>query len=296
MSDSTSRQHHVSRNGETLGPWTVEMIALKLSEGSIAITDFVWDEAAADWVTLMEFGELKSHLQSKKPAARPAPATTNVQKTAVQAEPTSESPAQTAVVGTSMSEDDAICWYVTRGGQKFGPFNYYGVVKALQDKSIFEFDLIWKEGMTDWVRIAEHEKFDAETIRELLSTLEKKRTQSDVFAQRRHPRMAVENEVLVSDNQNVSTAKMVEGSAGGSGLIIRNSGLLPGQLVQLHFSAMDGLPAFNAVGEIVSKKYSRAARNLRAPVHYGIRFVKLDAAAEEQVQNYFKTRATRVSA
>jgi hypothetical protein len=272
------------------------MIALKLSEGSIAITDFVWDEAAADWVTLMEFGELKSHLQSKKPAARPAPATTNVQKTAVQAEPTSESPAQTAVVGTSMSEDDAICWYVTRGGQKFGPFNYYGVVKALQDKSIFEFDLIWKEGMTDWVRIAEHEKFDAETIRELLSTLEKKRTQSDVFAQRRHPRMAVENEVLVSDNQNVSTAKMVEGSAGGSGLIIRNSGLLPGQLVQLHFSAMDGLPAFNAVGEIVSKKYSRAARNLRAPVHYGIRFVKLDAAAEEQVQNYFKTRATRVSA
>lgn len=288
-----TNQHHVSRNGETLGPWTVDVIALKLAAGEIAITDFAWDDGLTEWVSLLEFAELKAYLQARKPSAPPsskpsAPGASGPKNLAAALPAVSEKP---AVVAASMSEDDAIQWYVTRGQQKFGPFNYFGVVKALQDKSIFEFDYIWKEGMEGWVRLAEHEKFTASSIRDLLQTLEEKRAHGDVFAQRRHVRVSIENDVLINDNTSVSPGRMVEGGAGGTGLIIKNSTLIPGQLIHVHFSSLDGLPAFNAIGEIVSKKFTRSARDQRAPIHYGVRFVKMDPAAEERVKNYFKIRA-----
>ncbi len=296
---TNTNQHYISRsrNGEadseTLGPWTVEVIAQKLASGEVAVTDFAWDDSATQWVSLMEFSELKAYLQARKPAAPPVVAKVKT------AEPKTEAAAvaaKPAVVAASMSEDDAIQWYVTRGQQKFGPFNFFGVVKALQDKSIFEFDYIWKEGMEGWVRLAEHEKFAADSIRGLLQSLEEKKAHGDVFAQRRHARLAIENDVLINDNQSVSPGRMVEGSVGGSGLIIKNSTLIPGQLIHVHFSSLDGLPAFNAIGEIVSKKYTRSARDQRAPIHYGVRFVKMDPAAEERVKNYFKTKAQQASA
>ena len=288
---TNSNQHHVSKNGQTLGPWTVEEIAQKLASGEIAITDFAWDDSSTQWVSLLEFAELKTHLQARKPAAPPKPSAK-----APDVKVDVKASAKPTVVGSSMSEDEAIQWYVTRGQQKFGPFNYFGVVKALQDKSIFEFDYIWKEGMEGWVRLAEHEKFNAEAIRGLLSTLEEKKAHADVFAQRRHARLPIENDVLINDNQSVSPGRMVEGSVGGTGLIIKNSTLIPGQLIHVHFSSLDGLPAFNAIGEIVSKKYTRSARDSRAPIHYGVRFVKMDPAAEERVKNYFKNRAQQASA
>lgn len=279
-----SNQHHISRNGDTYGPWTVEVIAEKLAKGEIAITDFAWDDGATEWVSLLEFTELKNYLQTRKPSAPP--------KVVPAAETKStEAKGKPVVVASSMSEDDAIQWYVTRGQQKFGPFNYFGVVKALQDKSIFEFDYIWKEGMTNWVRLAEHEKFAGDKIRSLLEALEQKEAHGEVFAQRRHARLSVENDVLINDNQSVSPGRMVEGSAGGTGLIIKNSTLIPGQLIHVHFSSLDGLPAFNAIGEIVSKKFSRNARSSNAAIHYGVRFVKMDPAAEERVKKYFKARA-----
>ena len=286
--NSNKNQHHISRNGDTYGPWTVEVIAEKLAKGEIAITDFAWDDVATDWVSLLEFSDLKTYLQSRKPAAPPKviPFTQLAEKVAA------PSPVTSKVVAASMSEDDAIQWYVTRGQQKFGPFNYFGVVKALQDKSIFEFDYIWKEGMPNWVRLAEHEKFDGEHIRTLLADLEEKKAHGEVFAKRRHARVSIENDVLINDNHSVSPGRMVEGSAGGTGLIIKNSTLIPGQLIHVHFSSVDGLPAFNAIGEIVSKKFSRSARGTNAAIHYGVRFVKMDPAAEERVKNFYKHRAT----
>jgi hypothetical protein len=292
---SNTNQHHVSRNGDTYGPWTVEVIAEKLAMGEIAITDFAWDDVSTEWVSLLEFGELKAYLQTLRPTAPPKINSDQQSLKRVEKPATSSRGAASVATFSSMSDDDAIQWYVTRGQQKFGPFNYFGVVKALQDKSIFEFDYIWKEGMDNWVRLAEHDKFNGENIRKLLASLEQKKAHGEVlateiFAKRRHARMWIENDVLINDNQSVSPGRMVEGSAGGSGLIIKNSTLIPGQLIHVHFSSLDGLPAFNAIGEIVSKKFSRGARDARAPIHYGIRFVKMDPAAEERVKNYFKTR------
>lgn len=279
----------VSRNGETLGPWAIDVIAQKLAMAELAVTDFAWDEKANDWVTLMEFGELKTYLHSRKPKA-PAP---RVALAAVEpAEPIANLARPALVTETEAVQEE---WYVSRGQQKFGPFSYLGVIKALQDKSIFEFDYIWTAGMETWIRIAEHEKFATETIRTLLQNTVKSPELVEVFAQRKHPRLLLENDVLVHDNSSVSAGRMVEASVGGSGLIVKNSTLVPGQTVNVHFASIQGLPAFNAVGEVVSKKFERSARDRRAPIHYGIRFVKMDSAAELRVKNFFKEKTGRAA-
>ncbi len=286
----SAKLHPVSRNGETLGPWSVEQIAEQLASGGVAITDFVWD--SAEWVPLMEFSELKAHLQSKRPKAPPLTQSTPKAESSIVAEPTA---IPSIAAAPSMKPEDALIWYVSRGQQKFGPFNYFGVLKALQDKSIFEFDYVWKEGTENWVRLAEHELFSQEKVRELLA--EATPTLAAIFAKRQHERFKIQTEVLVNDNMTMSPGQLVEIGAGGAGLIVKNAKLMPGQLVNIHIASTGGLPAFNAVGEIVSKKFERAVRNTRAPIQYGIRYVKVDRVVEQRVKDYCQSlRSSRQTA
>lgn len=280
--------HSVSHNGETLGPWSVAEIAQRLGFGEISVTDFVWDDSAGtegDWVPLMEFGKLKQHILARKPKAPRPTAETTAAKTST---PKAEVKATNAPsVAPSFASTEALEWYVSRSKQTFGPFSYYGVIKALQDRSIFEFDYILNSKTETWVRIAEHELFSADAIRKVMEE-----DRPGLFVQRKYPRYPMKNEVLVHDNSDVSTGEMFEVGAGGTGVVLKNARLMPGQLVHLHIASSEGLPAFNVVGEIVSKKYTRAVRDARTPIQYGIRFVKMDAAAEKRVKEYFEKLAS----
>ena len=295
--------YHVSRHGETLGTFTIEQIAQMLADNRLSVTDFVWDTSANDWALILQFAqrpEMSSLLLSRKPKApAPIPPTAAVESVLVTV-PSSRSATSDEVkiksedeVSTSavhvvhakegLKESDAIEWFVMRGQQRFGPFTFLGVVRALQDKTIFEFDHVWKVGMDRWVRIAEHEEFNSVAMRELIE----RQAATEVFAKRQHLRIRLENNVLVHDQRQVSPARMYEASRGGSGLLIQNATLMPGQLLNLHFSAIEGLPAFAAKGEIVSKKFTPQVRDARTPVFYGVKFVQLEPKAEAQIHSYF---------
>ncbi len=283
--------HPVSRNGETVGPWSVEQIVERLASGGLAITDFVWN--STEWVPLVEFADLKSHLHAKRPTAPPstqmpvhtAPSSSVTEPITEPIMIASLTPPETEKV--SLSQADALEWYVTRGQQRFGPFTYFGVIKALQEKSIFEFDYVWKEGSEGWVRIAEHELFTQARIRELRA--EPVPALASVFAKRRHERFRFETEILINDNLTLSPGQLIEIGAGGAGMIVKNTKLMPGQLVNLHIASTDGFPAFNAVAEIVSKRFERVIRNTTAPIQYGARYVKVDRAVEQRVKDYFQS-------
>jgi hypothetical protein len=48
------------------------------------------------------------------------------------------------------------------------------------------------------------------------------------------------------------------------------------------------LPAFNALGEIVGKRFSKEVRGVKSPVRYAVRFLKVDGSAEPTVREYFE--------
>jgi hypothetical protein len=286
----------VSKGEQQLGPWTVQELAAKIGSQEIAMTDFVFDDAKNDWVALYECEAFQSYMRSQKPKAAPPK---KAAPQAVAAEPTSGPAPQVDPLAKAFSQkreeathppvlaDKAAQeWFVQKGQHRYGPFSYLGVIRALQEKTVYEFDLCWKNGMNEWIRIAEHSEFSQDKIRALTNEA---KSEEQVFTQRQHVRVGFETEVLVHDNRSVWLGRAFEGSAGGSGLVIENATLVPGQTVLLHFAQRDDLPAFNALCEIVGKKFTKDVRDAKSPVQYSVRFVKLDAQAEARVQKYFKT-------
>nr|HMN68306.1 PilZ domain-containing protein [Bdellovibrionales bacterium] len=67
-------------------------------------------------------------------------------------------------------------------------------------------------------------------------------------------------------------------SQGGVGITMKNALVVPGQQLFVHFNGFEDFPAFNAVCEVVSKKFV----NSDAPVEYGLRFLSLSQDVQEE--------------
>ena len=291
----TQIEFYVTKGEQQLGPWSVQEMAARLASGEIAVTDFVFDDVQNDWIALFQCTALQAHLNSQKPKSAP-PKKDSLAKafTSVPAPQVVATKVEAKAVATETpapSREEAQEWFVQKGQHRYGPFTYLGVVRAMQEKTVYEFDLCFKEGMTEWVRIADHADFNADKIKVLADLTV---NVPGVFTQRQHPRVKFESEVIVHDNRSVWLGRAFEGSAGGSGLVIENATLVPGQTVLLHFAEREDLPAFNALCEIVGKKFAKDVRDSKSPVQYSVRFVKLDAHAEARVQTYFKNQSSNV--
>ena len=291
--EKKQKEYFVSHLGQHMGPWTLDEIAHRMSKHDLIATDFIYDEDAVDWVALNKHEALLELISKEfkptaiplrevaSPVAKPVAPVRQEQQLQqqdsqeLQPQPLSQLPAYTPSVNES--------WFIQKASHRFGPLNSIGVVKALQEKTIFDYEFIWKDGMDEWVRIAEHPDFSVDNIRVLIT----KSLAQDVFIKRQHPRITFMNEVMIHDDNSLWMGQAFQGGEGGSGLIIQNAGLQPGQVVKLHFAAHDGLSAFNVSGEIVSKKYVKELKNKKTPVPYGVKFVGLDKKLQSTLHDYF---------
>ncbi len=190
-------------------------------------------------------------------------------------------------------------WFVQRSTHRYGPFTYLGLIKALQEKTIFDYDLVWRRGAggidspEKWIRIAEHDMFTEDAIRKMQT---RNGSREDFFFQRRYTRFPMASEVIVHDNQSVWLGQTFQASEGGSGMVIQNALLVPGQVLSLHFTGFDGLPSFNALCEVVNKRYVANIRDSRTTVPYGMKFVKVDKLVQQSMREYTSTTKTNMKA
>jgi hypothetical protein len=289
-------EYYVSKGGDNLGPWAIDEIVAQMSRTELAPTDFVYIEAREEWIPLMECEAVRNHLQLSRPKAPPP---TN-RDTASSIEPKQQ---QTAEKRNDQASDKVVGpdpeqWFVQKGVNRYGPFTHLGIIQALQEKTVYDFDFVSQKGSDSWVRIAEHEAFQPERIRELASQIGgREKAEGYIFTSRQHPRIPFTSDVLVHDEHSVWVGKTFEASVGGSGLVIENSTLTPGQVLRMHFSSCDDVPAFNALGEIVGKRYSSDVRGAKSPVKYSVRFLQIDSqiskAVEEMARRHTATASGR---
>lgn len=275
----------VSHQGQEAGPFTLDEIVAKVRGKEIELFDYIFDESKQDWVLLMEHAELAQKLKSNKPPRPPQadakPATTPEVKAAPKVEAAKPDLHLVSTGTTPGGEHHNIGeWFVLKGENKFGPFSYTDVVKMLQQKVVFPFDFIWHAGMEKWQRAAELPDFTEENIRKLFSESGKKK--KDLFVERQHKRKKFDGRVIIHDNMTLWKGEGFEISKGGVGVTMKNSLVVPGQQVFVHFRGEGEFPAFNAVCEVVSKKFVNDA----TPVQYGLRFLSLT----QEVQDEFYKR------
>ncbi len=253
----------VAHAGEQAGPFSLDEIFSRIESRELDPNDYIYDEASQDWVVLMAYPALSEKMKSMKPSAPPKP-----------------SPGSASVTPMHVG---AVEWFVLKGENKFGPFTLLDVVKMLQDKSVFEFDYVWHAGLKAWKRVAEVEDFRPEAIRSLKEARLPDLT--EIFFRRRHARVGHGASILVHDNKSVWKGRSVEISSGGAGVVVENAFLQPGQAIHLHFKPGDGMPAFNATCEVVSKKFVQVAGQ-SSPVRYGVKFVHLNQQAQKDLKDY----------
>jgi len=251
------KQFYVSHEGKIVGTFTVVEIAKKIGAGEIQITDYIYDDAKSDWILIGEHPDFKS--TDTKPTTKPTDHSDTISQ-------------------------DSNEWFVLRGENQTGPFSVTDVVKMLQEKMIYEFDYVWKAGMETWKRVAEIGEFTPEAIRHMKESTDFK----NVFFRRRFKRKEFGGTLIVHDNKRVWHGKSLEVSEGGAGLVMNNAMVLPGQTLYLHFRPSSQVPAFNALVEVVSKKYVKNANSPETPISYGVRFLRIQEDAKKSLQKYVK--------
>ncbi len=273
--------YFVSHAGQNYGPWTIAEITQKIAQMELIATDYIFDDGQQAWIPILECTAVTAALRAQKPSAPPSSKNLNE---ATHSDPT---PMRNQYLQDASSAGAEL--YVQRGTHRYGPFTYLGMIKALQEKTIFDYDLVWRRSSDaigspeQWIRIAEHEMFTEVAIRDM-----QKRAghQDRFFFQRQHPRFPMMSEVIVHDNQTVWLGQTFQASEGGSGMVIQNATIIPGQVLNLHFTGFDGLPSFNALCEVVNKRYVANVRDQRTTVPYGVKFLKIDKRIQQTIREY----------
>lgn len=185
------------------------------------------------------------------------------------------------------SEHDISEWYVMKGDQRFGPFEYADMIRMLQEKIIFGFDYAWHSGLSGWRRVNDIADFQESAIRSLLKD---KKLAKDIFLARKFPRHAHKGKVVAHDQHDWWSGQVFEISQGGVGIQMENTLVVPGQQIFMHFKPFERFPAFNATGEIVNKKY---VENLKgaSPLTYGVKFVSVSGAGKDRLMELLKDSA-----
>ncbi len=258
-------RYFVAHDGEQMGPFTVDEITAKIQSRELSVSDYVFDEAAADWFMIVAHQGFAALVQFAKPVHAPRP-----------------EPKKSAV--------DIPEWFILKGQNRFGPYSYFDIVKLLQSRSLFEYDYAWNPNLETWQLIAELHDFKAERIKELQTS-----TQTDmneVFFRRRHARANYGASLIVHNNSKVWKGKSFEISPGGAGIELESGNLQIGQSINIHFKPGDDVPPFNSKCEVVSMR--SVDRDNEKKVIYGIKFLEL----AQQTQNYlaqFTEKNVRVS-
>lgn len=274
----------VSHQGQESGPISLDEIVQMVRDKKIELFDYIFDESKQDWVLLMEHGDLAQKLKSNKPSRPPQMAPQIPAQSPNQA--AAPAPVQKTGTGTTLEKPITMGapdtahnigeWYVLKGENKFGPFSYSDVVKMLQQKVVFPFDFIWHTALDSWRRVADIEDFKEENIRKLFTTGGTKK--KEVFFERKFKRHKFAGRVIVHDNLSVWKGEGFEISKGGVGITMNNSVVVPGQQVHVHFNGHGDFPSFNALCEVVSKKFVSDT----TPVQYGLRFVTMSQEVQDE--------------
>ena len=266
---------YVAHAGQQEGPFSVEEVTKRVKEHKLEGTDYVYDEALADWVMLMAHASFARIIKENKPVVVPL-------TPPPQPLPQSQKDAAAEDGLALLGQEE---WFVLKGDLRFGPFARTEIVRLLQEKSLLLTEYIWTPAMASWERVSDIKTFSPEEIRRLkesgLPGI------NEAFFARRHRRIAYGASLLVHDNRRLYKGKGVEISEGGAAFSLENASFEPGQKVFLHFKPDAELPSFNAYCEVVSRRNAKSADK---SIQYGIKFLKIDHATSEQIQKLARER------
>lgn len=280
-----TKLYFVNNGDSSSGPFDMATVVDMVNRLEIRATDHLGaDPNGSEWVMICQHPEFIALVsqKAKPPTTKQAiPQPVHEEAPAVSlphhAPPVTQMPTPVATA----SDLSQAQWYVLKGKNRFGPFMFVDLIRMLQEKSVFEFDFVWCQGLEAWKRVAEVPVFAVDKIRHLFDT---SKASEGIFFRRHYPRNNYDCEIIVHDNSRVWKGKAIELSEGGAGVVIENAMIVPGQNIYVHFKPGIITKPFNVLSEVVSKRFMKGIRMVDAPVIYGIKFINIQKQDREAIR------------
>lgn len=179
-------------------------------------------------------------------------------------------------------------WYVLRGENKYGPFEYSAMIRMLQKNEIYDYNYVWAPHLESWSLLGELADFSKDRLARLIENNAEMRK---AFITRAFPRVDCvipvygHNDHLFFDGQTLSV------SENGSLLLLNTPLMLPGQDLLLH--VRNPGVAFNVKAQIVRKNFTRTRINVKSGLHYAVRFLEVSPAGQAELKKIVTSAASK---
>ncbi len=245
---------YVSRQGYQEGPHSLELIEDKIKSGYFSPNDYIYDAAGNEWVLLSRFKDTKEtckHLTKKDEIT------------------------ESLHVGPPENT-----WYLLRGDNQSGPYEYQEIAGMLQDKKAYEYDYVWSPSMTAWERVSECSFFQADKLKPFLKA--SKALDSKHF-RRKSARVEHGASLVFHNHKKLWNGTSFELSAGGASIEVEDKPFIQGEVIIVHYRPSKRVPAFNVHCEVVSCQGTKGPSG-NEKYRIGLRFIKVNSVAQKVIR------------
>lgn len=176
-------------------------------------------------------------------------------------------------------------WFLFKDQQQSGPFHFSTIAKQVQSGEIAESDFLYKSGWKDWRPLKECrselalESSPPPPPPTAIAVNPAKMVEIATHDTERSPRVTMEGQIIVHNNNDLAIGSGVDISA--TGLFVSTNKLLfkVGDRLKVTCKITGGqIKPFQAQAEVI--RY-----NSEPPLGYGLRFVELDEKISNQIRS-----------
>lgn len=178
-------------------------------------------------------------------------------------------------------------WYVMKGENQFGPFNYVDVLRMRQENVLFDFDFVWAQGMSSWTILNNVPNFHSNNVQQFIQ--EYGELASTILQKRKNKRITKKVSLLITNGENAWRGTTLTLSIAGASLLTNYSKFLPDDQLQIHFHNDDNPDqSFNVTAIIIGKKYQSEVVKENTIMTYFLRFTEISSGGQDVLQKWIE--------
>lgn len=182
-------------------------------------------------------------------------------------------------------------WYILRGDNKYGPYDYKAIIQMLQKSELFEYNYMWAPHLENWTLLGDLPDFSKDRFCRILESND---DLADAFTKRSSSRIEIQIPLYAHDNHRHFDGHTVSVSNEGALVVLNDPLLVPGQKILIHFQNCEkNQQPFNVVCEVIRKNFTKHRLNVKSGLHYVVRFLQVQEAGKNQILNWTRTSVAK---
>ena len=288
---------YIALGSRWVGPLSAEDVYLKVVSQEISWAHFVWRAGQPDWKRICDIPTFQAAVPSVPPKSMKEEVK-EASKPDIRAAGPSVRQAKGAAGGPpAKPKHEERSWFLYYNDAQYGPFSSEEISRYLRVGKIHGRVHIWKDGMAEWERLENLDRFaddvaEAKRVREARKSGAAagagKESSGTVREQRKAPRRPIVAKIYVANSEALSVAVCRDISIGGMQVLTDRIPGEPGDRIRMNVSPAAGkgdkaarsIEPFVAEGVIV--------RILEDGRGFSFRFDKLPEASRRAVEDFLK--------